>query len=74
PEQKRDLDLHLRSCVSCSALAETGKVLKAVTMVPPVGDFTMRFQARLAKYKIVDRRRKIWGTGLFLVGLHKCRD
>jgi len=67
-EQKHDLDQHLRSCVYCSALAEIGKALHSVTMASPAEGFTTRFQARLAEHKIADRRRKLWGAGLFLIG------
>jgi len=68
PEQKRKLDLHLRSCEYCSALAETGKVLHSVVIASPAEGFTARFQARLAEHKIADRRRKLWGAGFFLIG------
>lgn len=68
PEQKRELDLHLRSCDYCSALAETGKVLRSVVMASPAEGFTARFQARLAEHKRADRRRKLWGAGFFLIG------
>jgi len=70
PEQKRELDVHLRSCPYCSALAKTGDVLHSVKMASPAPGFTARFQARLAEHKIADRRRKLWGVGWFLlVGL-----
>lgn len=68
PEQQRDLDLHLRTCAYCSALAETGKVLSATKMATPAPGFTMRFQARLAERKIAERRRKLWGAALFTLG------
>lgn len=67
-EQKRDLDVHLRSCTHCAALAETGVVLRSVKKVSPPAGFSMRFQARLAERKLVDRRRKLWGGVLFTVG------
>jgi len=67
-EQKRKLDLHLRSCDYCSALVETGKVLRSVTMASPAEGFTARFQIRLKEHKIADRRRKLWGAGFFLIG------
>ena len=67
-EQKRKLDLHLRSCEYCSVLAETGKVLHSVVMASPAAGFTARFQARLVEHKIADRRRKLWGAGFFLIG------
>jgi hypothetical protein len=68
PEQQRDLDLHVRTCAYCSALAETGKVLSTTKMAAPAPGFTMRFQARLAERKIVERRRKLWGAVLFTLG------
>lgn len=68
PEQKRELNLHLRTCEYCSALAETGRVLSSVRMVSPAAGFTARFQARLAEHKIADRRRKLWGAGWFILG------
>lgn len=67
-EQKHDLDQHMRSCEYCNALAESGKALHSVTMASPAEGFTARFQERLAEHKIADRRRKIWGTSLFLIG------
>jgi len=67
-EQKRELDLHIRSCANCSALLETGVALHSVKMVSPAEGFTARFQARLTVRKLADRRRRIWGSMLFLVG------
>ena len=67
-EQKRELDLHVRTCAYCSALAETGVALKSVKRVSPQAGFTTRFQARLAERKLAERRRKIWGTVLFTFG------
>ena len=68
PEQQRELELHLRDCSYCSALAETSRMLKASKIVAPVPGFTARFQARLAERKIVDRRRRLWGSVLFTLG------
>jgi hypothetical protein len=68
PEQKRELDLHLRSCAQCVALLETGTALRSVKMASPADGFTARFQARLAERKSADRRRKLWGAIIFLVG------
>jgi hypothetical protein len=68
PEQQRDLDLHLRTCAHCSALAETGKMLSTSKMAIPAPGFTMRFQTRLAERKAADRRRKLWGALLFTLG------
>ena len=68
PEQKRELDLHSRSCAYCSALVETGMVLHSVKMVAPAEGFTARFQARLAERKLADHRRRVRGAILFLIG------
>lgn len=67
-EQKRELDLHMRTCTYCAALAETGVALKSVKKVSPEPGFTNRFQARLAERKLAERRRKLWGTVLFTTG------
>ena len=67
-EQQRELELHLRNCSYCSALAETGKMLKTTKMVGPTSGFTVRFQARLLERKIADRRRRAWGLVLFTLG------
>ena len=68
PEQKRELDSHLRTCTYCAALIETGKALSSVKMVSPAAGFTSRFQTRLAARKVADRRRRFWGTILFVAG------
>lgn len=67
-EQKRELDLHMRTCSYCSALAETGIALKSVKKVAPQVGFATRFQARLAERKLAERRRRIWGAVLFTLG------
>lgn len=68
PEQKRELDSHMRTCTYCAALVETGIALKSVKMVSPAVGFSIRFQARLAARKLADRRRRFWGTILFVAG------
>lgn len=68
PEQKRELDSHLRTCSYCSALAETGMALKSVKMISPREGFAARFQVRLAERKVLDRRRRFWGSILFTFG------
>ncbi len=70
PEQKRELDAHLRTCVYCAALAETGLALHTKRMVAPAPGFSIRFQARLAAQRIADRRKRFWGMIVFtLAGL-----
>jgi hypothetical protein len=67
-DQKHELELHIRTCGYCSALAETGIALKTVRKVSPQTGFTARFHARLAERKLVEHRRKMWGTVLFTFG------
>ena len=67
-EQQRELDLHLRNCEYCSALLETGKLLKTTQMAAPAAGFTTRFQIRLAERKVAERKRKLWGALLFALG------
>jgi hypothetical protein len=67
-EQKRQLDVHLRSCSYCTALTETGIALKSVSKASPQPGFTNRFQVRLAERKLADRRRRLWGSLLFTFG------
>ena len=68
PEQKRELDMHVRSCAYCSALLETDITLHSVKMIAPADGFTARFQTRLAERRLADRRRRVWGIILFLLG------
>lgn len=68
PAEKRDLAEHLRKCKYCSALAETGLELRSVRKVAPAPGFTTRFQQRLAAQNIADRRRRLWGLIVFLLG------
>jgi hypothetical protein len=68
PKQKLDLDVHLRTCSYCSALAETGKALRSVKKVSPAAGFSTRFQARLAVQRAAELRRRRWGTVLFTFG------
>lgn len=65
PDKKRELDSHLRTCTHCTALAETGLVLRATRMVSPAAGFTARFQERLAARRLAERRQRLWGVIVF---------
>jgi len=67
PAEKRELDLHLRTCSHCTALTETSLVLRSAPVVAPATGFTLRFQQRLAAQKIAERRRRLWGMIILLV-------
>ena len=66
--EKRELDLHLRTCVHCTALSATGLALRSANVIAPAAGFTLRFQQRLVAQKIAERRRKLWGILVLIVG------
>ena len=68
PEQKRELDMHVRTCAYCTALVETGMALRTVKKASPQAGFTARFEARLAARKAAERRRRYLGSILFTAG------
>jgi len=65
--EKRELDLHLRTCIHCTALSATGLALRSANVITPAPGFAMRFQQRLAVQKIADRRHKLWGMALLIL-------
>lgn len=67
-EQKRELDMHVRTCAYCGALVESGIALKSVKKSSPQPGFAVRFETRLAARKLVERRRKRWGSIVFAAG------
>jgi uncharacterized integral membrane protein len=68
PEQKRDLQSHLRSCNSCSAIAESNMALHTHHMVLPAPGFSDRFQVRLAHRRSEQRWRQLIGTLVLVLG------
>jgi len=66
--EKRELDLHMRTCIHCTALSATGLALRSANVVPPAAGFILRFQQRLAAQKIMERRHKLWGMMVLIVG------
>jgi hypothetical protein len=68
PQQKRDLQTHLRICSSCSAIAESNLALRITQMLPPVAGFAERFQLRLETRRREQRWRQIIGTVVLVLG------
>lgn len=66
--EKRDLDAHLRTCRTCSALAETELALHSAKVISPKAGFVLRFQQRLAAHKVAERRRRLWGLFVLIFG------
>ncbi len=70
PEQQRDLQAHLRSCSSCTAIAESNLALHSARQIAPAAGFSERFQIRLVKRREEQRWRQIIGSIiLVLAGL-----
>jgi len=68
PEQKRELQSHLKICKYCTALHETGMALQLKQMATPAPGFTARFQKRLAAQRVAERRYKFWGLIVLILG------
>jgi hypothetical protein len=67
PEQERDLRIHQRNCPECAALARANLALRAAPVAAPSAGFALRFEARLAAERKVQRRRSMFG--IFLLAL-----
>ena len=61
PQQKRELQAHLKTCPACGRLAEVDLALKSARQAAPASGFSDRFQVRLAARKVALRRRNFWG-------------
>lgn len=68
PDQRRALEVHLRTCKACAATAEVNLALQRVSVVRPAPGFGNRFQARLAAHKAENRRRSILGVLALVLG------
>jgi hypothetical protein len=60
-DQQRQLNTHLRTCSSCTAMAEVNLALKSVRIAGPADGFKDRFQSRLIARKQALQRRNFWG-------------
>jgi hypothetical protein len=65
--EKGELNAHLRTCKTCTVLAETGLVLRSAKVIAPSVGFTARFQEKLALQKIAERRQRLWGLIILLI-------
>ncbi len=67
PEQERDLRNHQRNCLECAALARANLALRSAPVATPSEGFALRFQAKLAAQRKVQRQRSL--IGIFLLAL-----
>ena len=68
PEQQRELQNHMRTCESCTAVAESNLALRSARLVGPAPGFSARWQARLVAARVSQRRRALIGTLVFTLG------
>ncbi len=69
-DQERELQIHLRACTSCAAIAESNLALHSARMISPAAGFVSRFEVRLIEQRKAMRIRQIIGTTiLVLAGL-----
>ncbi len=68
PEQKRELQSHLRTCADCTALAEVNLALRSARTVKPAVGFSARWQSRLAAERKLQRRRQVVGSTILSLG------
>lgn len=61
-QQQRELQVHLRSCTACSAIAASNLALHITHLAIPQPGFTERFRPRLAAWKKEQLRRQAIGT------------
>lgn len=66
--KKRELDLHLRTCAHCTSLSATGLALRSANVVKPAPGFVIRFGHRLIAQRIAERRRRLWGMMVLILG------
>ena len=67
-QQERDLQAHLRSCTSCTGIAESNLALHTTRIVAaPVG-FSDRFNARFLRWRQQQRWHQVIGTVVLVLG------
>ena len=69
PEQKCELQSHLRTCSQCAALAEVNLVLASSRVVVPAAGFADRFQVRLSAQRQSQRKRNFWGFLILVISV-----
>jgi hypothetical protein len=66
--QERELQIHVRGCTSCAAIADSNLALHATRAMEPAPGFTGRFRPRLDAWRREQRRRQILGTIVLVLG------
>jgi hypothetical protein len=66
-QQELELQIHLRGCTACAAMADSNLALHSVRRLEPAPGFTDRFAARLAGWRKAQLRRQAFGTIVLVV-------
>jgi hypothetical protein len=61
-QQERELQIHIRSCTSCAAIADSNLALHSRRLIAPAPGFSARFQPRLVAWRQEQLRRQALGT------------
>ncbi|HTP01475.1 MAG TPA: hypothetical protein VMJ64_08885 [Anaerolineales bacterium] len=67
-QQQRELQAHVRTCTSCTAIAESNLALHSTRRVGPRPGFVDRYQVRLEMRRRQQRWRQIIGTLVLVLG------
>jgi len=67
PEQKLELQAHLRVCAQCAALTDVNLVLREARVISPAAGFTARFHVRLTAQRQAQRKRMVWGFLILVI-------
>jgi hypothetical protein len=67
-QQHRELQQHLRTCTSCSAIAESNLALHSARWIAAPTGFTQRHVLRIERWKADQRRRQAVGTLILVFG------
>jgi hypothetical protein len=67
-QEQRELQLHLRTCRSCAAIAESNLALHSTHWASPPPGFADRFNRRLASWRARQRWYQLFGTLVLVIG------
>ncbi len=67
-QEQRDLQMHLRECRSCAAIAESNLALRSTHWIAPPAGFTARVTQRLARWHRMQRWYQMLGTLALVLG------
>jgi hypothetical protein len=67
-QEERDLQIHLRTCESCSAIADSNLALRSARLMSAPDGFAERFKGRLAAWRARQKLYQLLGTLVLVIG------